>query len=95
MIEVVDPDPTRGVERRERRGTAGVVGEPGPGRPHQSRPPELGAVELLGAKVHVRRSRLAVEQDRKAIRRIDLGEDHRRAQRRIRPDPPRVDAEAG
>ena len=44
-------------------------------------------------RAHVRRLRLAVEEQREVVGREDLAEDDRRAQRRVGADPARVDAE--
>src|SRR5207253_6702830 len=63
--------------------------------PEQRRRRDGGKVDLLARDVHVGRLRLAVEVHREAIRREDLAEDKRRAERRISPDPTRVDAERG
>ena len=99
VVEVVDRDRVlaRVVARLERgeRGAAARLGrQPGARRPEHARGADRVEVELVGRDRHVRRRRLAVEEQREVVRRVDLAEHDRRAQRRVRPDPAVVDAEA-
>ena len=95
VVEVVDGDRALASGQRSQRGLAARLrGQPGAGGPEHLRGPDRVEVQLARLDRHVRRRRLAVEQQREVVRRVDLAEHHRRAQRRVRADPAVVDAEA-
>src|SRR2546425_5282456 len=94
MVEVVDRHfaPGPGVERGQRGRAARLVREPGPGCPEHRSRRDRGQIDVFGRDVHVRRLRLAVEEDRKTVRRGDLAEDEWRAGGRGPPAPTPVPA---
>ena len=80
--------------------SATVVGARETAREARARDPEdlrlarRGEMPLLERDLLVGRSRLAVEDERRIVGRIHRGDRQRRAQRRVRADEARVDAEA-
>src|SRR5207245_649252 len=83
LVEVVDGHSTSApnLERRQSGGAARLVREPGAGGPKERRRGDGVQVELISREVHVWRLGLAIEEERKAVRRIDLAEDDRRPQK--------------
>jgi hypothetical protein len=95
VVEVVDRDPlAAGRERGERRRPARLGRQPGAGRPEHARGADRVEVELVGREREVGRRRLAVEEQREVVGRVDLAEREWGAQRRVRGDEARVDPEA-
>jgi hypothetical protein len=99
VIEVVDRDRARcrigtRAQGSERRVAARLRGEPGAGGPQHARGADRVEVELVDSERHVRRGRLAIEEDREIVGRMDLAEHDRRAKCRVHADVSRVDAEA-
>src|SRR5439155_10223294 len=89
VVEVVDGHITSAanLERRQSGGTARLVREPGAGGPKERRRGDGGQGELIAREAHVWRLGLAIEEERKAVRRKDLAEDDRRAQLWFGSDP--------
>ena len=87
------PSPSRASSAASVAAAARLRRQPGARRPEHPRCADRVEVELVDRDRHVRRRRLAVEEQREVVGRVDLAEDDRRAQRRVRADPARIDAE--
>jgi hypothetical protein len=82
------------LERGERRRATRLLAEPDAGGPDERCVRDPVAVELLRRDVEVGCLRLATEEERETVGRMELAEDDGCPQHRIRAHPPRVDAEA-
>ncbi len=71
-----------------------LVGEPRAGHPEDPRRAHRVGVEIARRDLHVRRLRVAVEDEARVVRRIELAEDDGGRQVRIGADEARVHAEA-
>lgn len=67
--------------------------QPRPGRPQHPRGGDRLQIKVTRGDHQVRSHRLAIEQQREMIGRVDLAERHRRAQPRAHTDEPVVDAD--
>ena len=85
--------PLAGPQRRQRRRAAGLLAEAGAGHPQDPGVADRVEVQLLDRDLQVRRLRLAVEEQREVVGRVDLAERQRRAQRGVDADEAVVDAE--
>ncbi len=94
MVEVVDADAARGRKRCERGGPAGLLRQRRPTGPEKRDPGDRLEVELRRGDLEIGGLRLAVEKERKSIRRMELAKHDRGAVPRIGPDPAVIDAKA-